>query len=133
MEEVDVAERSGPDALGGGAPVRIEAAMEADLQRDPRLAGGVDRGNCRFQVERDRLLAEDVLAGCRSGLDHLDMERRRCRDDDAVDIGIAEQVVVVCRPRYAEPFARRTRNRFVGIDDPNELCRRDAADEVLRM
>src|SRR5512133_2398051 len=93
VEEVDLAELSGPDALGGCGPVGIEPAVEADLQRDSRLADRVDRGNRDFEAERDRLLAEDVLAGCRRRLDHLHMQRRRRRDDDTLDIEIAQQVL----------------------------------------
>ena len=105
--------------------------MEADLERAPRFARRIDRRERGGHVERDRLLAEDVLAGGRRAFDHLDVERRRCRDDDAVDLWIGEKILVARRPVDVQLLTGRTGTCLVGVDDADERGRRHRPREVL--
>jgi hypothetical protein len=60
---VDLAEIAGAHAGDQGRPVGVEAPMEADLEGDPGVPGGLHGRQRSLPVERDRLLAEHVLAG----------------------------------------------------------------------
>ena len=105
--------------------------MEADLEGATRRVRRLDGDEGGGQVERDRLLAEDVLAcRCRT-FDHLDVQRRRRRDHDPVDVGIGEEVVVARRPLDAQPLPGRAGALLVRVDDSNELGGPDRAGEVL--
>ena len=64
--------------------------METDLELDPGRVRRADGSKRRLEIERDRLLAEDVLSGRRSGLDHRYVERRRRGDRDRIDARIAK-------------------------------------------
>ena len=56
-----------PDIVG------FPTAHETDLQSDPGARRGIDGGIGVREGQRDGLLAQDVLAGARSELDHLEM------------------------------------------------------------
>src|SRR5207245_10312094 len=120
-EQVDVAELAPPDPLARGGPVWVEAAVEPDLQLHACRGGGLDGLNRRLQLERDRLLTEDVLSGLGGSADHLGVERRGRDQHDALDLGVLQQVVVAGRPLDAELLAGGARRLLVGVDYANEL------------
>ena len=72
--------------------VRVVPAHQPDLEPDPgSLDGGQDRVGLG-QVERQRLLAQDVAAGGRGGLDDRAVVDRRDRDQHRIDARRADRV-----------------------------------------
>ena len=119
-EQVDLAELAGPDPLGRRGPVRVEPAVEADLERH---AGRGHRGqgvHSGRSVERDRLLAEHRPAGPGGPGDQLGVRAGRRRDHDGVHIG--QQRVEVRHRRHADarrrPRPRPTGRRSASVDRP---------------
>jgi hypothetical protein len=84
-EQHGLADSPGLDRLAQPAEGGVEAALEADLEDDAGTLAGFDRPVAAGQVRRERLLAEDVRAGGRRGLDHLRVRVGRRADDDAVE------------------------------------------------
>ena len=80
-----------PD-IAGGDPVahmavgRVEAAVEADLNRDPGFGGGRDAAVHVGQVQRQRLLHEGGLARGGHVDQQVDMGVGRAADGDGVHI-----------------------------------------------
>ena len=77
FDMLDRAELARLDAIAQLDHLRMEAAIVADADRAPGLAHGVERGFGLLLGEGERLLAKDVLAGGRGGLDLLADGRRR--------------------------------------------------------
>ena len=132
-EEVDRSEVAGADPLGRRSEVGVEPTVEADLECDSRPLRRRDRREGRRQVERDRLLAEDVLACLGGGLDHRDVLGRRRRDHNGVDGGIGQQILVSRRPLDAELVGDRARAFSVAVDHPDELSGTNRTGHVLRV
>ena len=88
---------------------RVEAPVEADLEQDActldRLERPVDLG----EIQRDRLLAQDRLAGGRRGDDLLDVGVGARADRDRVDVGRLVQLLGGRNGRDAEPLPDRLR------------------------
>ena len=114
--EVDRADHATGDGVAHRAVGRIEPAVEPDLQPG---AGGGDGGEGPVdlgQVEGDRLLAEDRLAGAGGGDEQVDMGVGARADRDRVELGRAEQFLGrrrrrerPARPPRAWPGRRRRR------------------------
>ena len=49
----------------GDLDLAPEALVEADLENDPRLVAGIDHPPARGDIDRERLLAEHMLAAWR--------------------------------------------------------------------
>ena len=102
------------DGVAHGLVGRVEAAVEADLERH---AGRLDRRQRAVdlgEVERDGLLAEDRLAGARRGADQLGVRVRARADRDRVDVGAREQLVDA-DGRHAELRGDRRRGLLVQV------------------
>ena len=76
----------------------IEAAVEADEQRHAGLVDGGEAGAGALEVEVDRLLAEDRLAGPGRGLDEIGVGICRRADNNGGDFRIGERRVAVGHP-----------------------------------
>ena len=72
----------------------VEAPVVAEPERDPGLLGGRDGLFGVLPGQRERLLAEDVLARARGGDHLLGVQGVRCRQDDGVDRRVGEQRLV---------------------------------------
>ena len=85
-DHLDIADGAVVDRLADRGEMRIEAAVEADHQHS---IGLLDHGQAFFDaldVEIDRLLAEDRLAGPGETLDEIGVGVGRRADDDGVDV-----------------------------------------------
>ena len=125
--EVDVADRARGDRVANRLVRRVEAPVEADLEED---AGTPRRPRAprstSLEVERDRLLAEDRLAGRR----RRDDQRRRgcrcsCRSRPHRRRADSYQLLGGRRGLDAE-LARRRVARCVGVDVVDGRERRPA-------
>ena len=88
--------------------------MEADLRGD---ACGSDLGAHRLhdvEAGRERLLAEQRLAGGERGVYEVVVGRRRCDDDNRVDVGIVDQRLRVGRDAFEGADAASRLDRFGG-------------------
>src|SRR5690606_11071217 len=84
----DHAEIAALYALAELGHLGMPAAVVAEPERDARTLDGRD-GLVGFRLrQRERLLAEHVLAAARGGDDLLRVQRVRRREDDRVDAGI---------------------------------------------
>jgi hypothetical protein len=129
--ELRLADLPGRHGGGHGLVGRVEAAVEADLERH---AGGVDGGERAVdlgEVERHRLLAEDRLAGLRRRDDQLGVRVGRRADRDGVDVGRVEQLVEVRRHDGAERLGHRPGARLELVVDPGHRGARHLAGEQL--
>ena len=72
--------------LRSDGEIGIEAAIEADHQRRAGLLDDFEAGADALDVEIDRLLAEDGLAGARGALDQIGVRVGRRADRDGVDV-----------------------------------------------
>ena len=105
-----------------------EAAVEADLQRHPRVSGGVDRAVGVVQCQRHRLLAEHVLARLRCSDDQVGVGGGGRADRHRIDRPIGDQVQwIAVRPRRRKPFCRA---RF-GVGDGGQAGVRQATCQGL--
>ena len=77
-----------PDPLAQLRHLRVEAAVVAEPERDARSSRRRDRGLGVGLGQRERLLAEDVLAGSGGGDDLRRVQRVRRREHDRVDLRI---------------------------------------------
>src|SRR4051794_29278897 len=75
------------DGRGHGRVARVEAAVEADLERDAGVLHRGQRAVDLAEVERHRLLAEDRPAGLRGGHDELRVRPGGRTDRDRVGRG----------------------------------------------
>jgi hypothetical protein len=84
---VDVTDLAAGHGVTHGAVRRVEAAVEPDLQRHAGV-GDLRQGEVDgSEVERDRLLAEDRLAGPSGTADEGSMGLGGRADRDGVDVG----------------------------------------------
>ena len=106
LDQQGLADATLADDVDQGAVGRKEPAPDGLHQEQPP-APGLLRHPCRLAgVERERLLAQDVLARPEEA-DGVDLVARvRGGDVDHVDVGIGgECVVVAVAGRYVEPVA----------------------------
>jgi hypothetical protein len=129
-EQVDVAQFTGPYPGSGLGPVRVEPAVEAHLERHAGLAHVLDGLDRHLAVQRDRLLAEDVLAGLGGPDAELGVRRGRRGDRYGVDAPVGQDVVVAGRPRDAELLAHLAGHAGFRVEDAGELGRRAATGEI---
>jgi hypothetical protein len=96
-----LADGAGIEALLELLHRRLPAALMADAEGDARLLAGLDHPLRGLDGERQRLLAEDLLAGG-SGLQRQRlMQRVRHGDDDRVDLRILEHLLDIVGERDA--------------------------------
>ena len=76
-----------PEAPG----LRMDAEREGLHEEDARATRGLHDDPRARRIHRDRLLAEDVLAGRGGGHGQLDMRAVRRRDVDDLDVRVVEQ------------------------------------------
>ena len=83
------------DRLVGELVLGEERQHVADQQQLAGLLGRLDHARGVGRRQRDRLLAEDVLAGLQGGDGHLGVPRRRQADVDHVEVRIGQHLVEV--------------------------------------
>ncbi len=129
----DRAERAGLHQALDLQHGRLVAALMADAELHPGGAAGGDRALGIRAGERQRLLAEDVLAGAGRHRDLRGVQRVRRAQDDRIDRGIVQHVVPVGRERNAVLGGEGSLDvRGVdGGDDAELVGIRHAADHVL--
>ena len=104
----------------------VEAALEAHLETHSRSLHRVEGAIGRLQIERNRLLAEDLLARFGGGDDQRRVTVGRGGDDDGIDGRIGEHRVWIVRPvRTADLGRQRLRRRPVDVGDDRQLGARD--------
>src|SRR5690606_32781433 len=86
------ADRTGLDASDHLHERGREAAVEAERERHPGVATGIDRTLRALAGERERLLDEYVLARCRRLHHLLAVLRMRRGEHDRIDLRIAQNV-----------------------------------------
>jgi hypothetical protein len=131
--EEQVAELAGADQPPRLGEVGVEAALETHLEDDAGGCCECGRTLPAGQVDRQRLLAEHVLARVRRLLDHLGVERAGRGYHDGRHSRVFQRGLERCRERNAEPAGRRLRERPVLIDEPRERGAGDLLGEVPRM
>src|SRR5690606_30876210 len=90
VDHLDAADAAGLDVLPGGLIATIEVPLKADLHAN---AGPLDGGDGLVgggEIEGDRLLGEDVLAGRGGGDDAGRVGVGGRGDHDGIDIGVVE-------------------------------------------
>ena len=87
---------------------RVEAAVEADLERHAGVLDGAERAIHLVEVERHRLLAEDGLARLGRGEQQRRVGVGARADRDGVDVGRGEQLLG-CRERAHPELAPSAR------------------------
>ena len=116
-----VADLAGADRLLDGVEGGVEAAVEADLDRHAQAAdlapAGIDLGD----VEVDRLLAQDGLAGLGRGRDQLDMGVGRGRDQHGIDAAVAQRLAHRAGDPAAMRLGHRHRRRALDVERPGQL------------
>ena len=112
-EEPRRSDPAGAHALAHCAEEPVEAPVVADLEQHSGTLARLD-GTARLgDVEGERLLAEDVLAGLRGRDDHVGMRVGRRRHEDGFDVFAREQALGVERLRAG---LLRERSRRLGHD-----------------
>ncbi|MEZ4506176.1 MAG: hypothetical protein R2848_10160 [Thermomicrobiales bacterium] len=90
--DLDVSEPAIVDHFRGLGVGLVESALKSDLQLNSGNFRCGDRSVGCFQIERDRLLAKDLLAGCCGSFDQRGVRIGRCANDDRIDRGIFEDI-----------------------------------------
>ena len=86
---------SGTNQLARTPKVHVRAALEAAVEREVGLGGEID-ARLRVAVrQRQRLLAEHMLASRQRLGDQLAVRARGRGDDDGIDLGIVERLVAL--------------------------------------
>src|SRR4051812_49868238 len=101
---MDVTERAGRDRLANGGVRGVEPAVEADLEKTAALVDRSEGAVDLPEVESDRLLAEDRLAGSRRCDDRLRMRIGARADRERVHL--RQLVELSCAPDRRHPEAR---------------------------
>ena len=129
------------DELADRDPRRVEAVHERLHQQHARVAAGGDASrSASAAVMRQRLLAQDVLAGPGGGDRPLGVEVVRQRDVDGVDVRVGEQRLVRAvgardpqgrggvagRGRPSRDAIATTSHRVRALDARDDLAGRDA-------
>jgi hypothetical protein len=110
----------GPSGLfEPGRRLGLEPEGEEDDRGDPGVAHRVDHPVGTRDIERDRLLQKQVLAGRPGALGQRCLDVRRQRDRHRVHLG--QQVVHVAVAGDVELGADGLRLRHVATPDPDEL------------
>ena len=104
------------------------ALVEAHLQDDAGRGAGLDHAPCRLDVDRERLLAQHVLARGRCRDDGLGVEAIGGGDDHRIDVRPLQQAVELEAGVGAECFGEAARALRVLIEDGHELGIGRAAD-----
>ena len=110
------ADRPLGDALAQRGEIGVEAAVEADHQRRAGLSDHFEAGADAIDVEVDRLLAEDRLAGAGGALDEIGVGVGRRADGDRVDVLRCEDRVDVS-DLGARGFGQSGGGGRVGVGD----------------
>ncbi len=110
----DVADRATGDEQRGRAQRRTPAPVLVHGQLQARFVGRLDHAARRLEVERERLLGEDVLARGERLQDERGPLGRARRDVDDGHVGIGEQRLdaVVDLPHERKAFAHSGRRRL---------------------
>ena len=128
-----LADRAAGDRVANRLMGGVETAVEADLERD---AGARDLGERAVElaeVERDRLLAQDRLAGGRRAGDQVGMAGRARADSDGVDVLGPENVIDTGRDVHAELVRDGARGVGRDVADGGERDTGHAGGEQLRV
>jgi len=105
LHRAELADPTGADELAYSLPRGVEAVHESLHQPDASSGAGVDHLLRLSCVQRQRLLAQDVLAGPGRRDRPLGVEVVRQRDVDRVDLVVGQQVLVrAMRLRDPEPI-----------------------------
>jgi hypothetical protein len=115
--EVRLADRAGGDGVAHGGVRRVEAPVEADLERDPGRLDGGERAVDLVEVERHRLLAQDRLARRRGGDDEIRVRGGARADGDGVDLRGGQHPVDARRHRDAEAVGHLARRGLRDVVD----------------
>ena len=94
LDRPQLADRAVGHELVDARPQRVEAVHERLHQHDARSPAALDHPGGFGGVERQRLLAEYVLAGLRGAAGPRRVQVVGQRDVHRLDVGIGEQVVV---------------------------------------
>src|SRR3954470_981383 len=129
--ELRVAELAGGDRGTHGRVGRVEAPVEADLERDARLLDRGERAVDLGEVQRHRLLAEDRLARTGGGHDQVGVRVGARADRDRVDVRRGEHLVDGPGDRHAERRAHDARGLRVRVVDGADGGARHAPREQL--
>ena len=138
MEHAHGAQLARRDARAGLQGHRVVAVHERDRGHAPRGGGRVGEAGGLLRVERERLLADDVLAGGERGLGERSMQVvRRAQVDDVHLRRLHELLGGLVRARGAQldrglARALRARRAHAGDLRPGDPCgpRVDRADEA---
>ena len=128
-----LADRAVGDRVANRLMGGVETAVEADLERDAGARDLGERAVELLEVERDRLLAQDRLAGRRRAGDQVGMGGRARADRDSVDVLGSENVVDTDRDVHAELVGDRARGVGRGVADGGERDTGHASGEQLRV
>ena len=104
---------------------RLEAALVAHAEHEPRVPAQADQALGIGFRQGQRLLAEHVFAGGRAEADLLVVEGMRRRQDDGVDGGVAEDLGEIGRQGQAALRREGSCGACVGIDrtgDPHHVA-----------
>ena len=107
----DLAELAASDQVRGVAHERRPAVVVAHAGDHARAPRGALGAHGLLRRAADRLLAEDVLAGLRGGLDQLDVDHVRRRDVDDLDRRVVDHPPPVLRRRARSRTTSRRRRR----------------------
>ena len=110
-QDVQVADRTVGHPVAHRLVPRVEAAVEADHERDARLLDGRQRAVHLREVEADRLLAEDRLAGLGRRDDQVDVGVGARADRHRVDVVGGQQLLI---DRTGAPVASATPSAAAG-------------------
>ncbi len=101
---------------------------------EPTAALGTDQAQRRCAVQRQRLLAQGVLAGIEAGQDLLLVDRPRRRDDDGVHVVGGDEIEdVTDRPHSVVLPRDRLRPSGVGVRDRHQSGVRQPPRDPLGM
>ncbi|ABA49379.1 hypothetical protein BURPS1710b_1837 [Burkholderia pseudomallei 1710b] len=123
------------DARVRVAIARIEAAHETDRRDEMRPRARLGEHPLAFaEIERQRFLAEHVLARAQRGDDLVRVQRRRRDEPERVELGIGrERVEILVDARHGERLARPRALVGKRAARGREPRARDAPREVLRV
>ena len=104
---------------------RPQPAVVPDTEHDARAPACIDHRRGIADVERERLLAEDMLAGGRGRLDHGPVQRVRSDDDHGLDRWIGKHPCEIGRERqlvHGRELAHLLRRRVHAAHEADALA-----------